>query len=77
MTAFATVNFDQPANVLANATGKPLLADVAGNPRSGAADRHGRPRELELIGEGASPLRETERLRVAIVRRRALRCRAD
>ena len=29
MTAFATVNYDQPANVLANATGKPLLADVA------------------------------------------------
>ncbi len=29
MTAFATVNYDQPANVLANATGKPLLAAVA------------------------------------------------
>jgi RND superfamily putative drug exporter len=29
MTAFATVNYDQPANVLANATGKPLLAQVA------------------------------------------------
>jgi len=28
MTAFATVNYDQPANVLANATGKPLLAQV-------------------------------------------------
>ncbi|MGA2928607.1 MAG: MMPL family transporter, partial [Solirubrobacteraceae bacterium] len=28
MTAFATVNYDQPANVLANATGKPLLTDV-------------------------------------------------
>jgi RND superfamily putative drug exporter len=28
MTAFATVNYDQPANVLANATGKPLLALV-------------------------------------------------
>jgi RND superfamily putative drug exporter len=26
MTAFATVNYDQPANKLANATGKPLLA---------------------------------------------------
>jgi putative drug exporter of the RND superfamily len=30
MTAFATVNYDQPANVLANATGKPLLAQVNG-----------------------------------------------
>ncbi len=30
MTAFATVNYDQPANVLANATGKPLLALVNG-----------------------------------------------
>jgi RND superfamily putative drug exporter len=29
-TAFATVNYDQPANVLANATGKPLLAQVNG-----------------------------------------------
>ncbi len=29
MTAFATVNYDQPANVLASATGKPLLAQVA------------------------------------------------
>jgi RND superfamily putative drug exporter len=29
MTAFATVNYDQPANVLATGTGKPLLADVA------------------------------------------------
>ncbi len=29
MTAFATVNYDQPANVLANATGKPLLSQVA------------------------------------------------
>jgi RND superfamily putative drug exporter len=29
MTAFATVNYDQPANVLANSTGKPLLAQVA------------------------------------------------
>ena len=29
MTAFATVNYDQPANVLANATGTPLLAQVA------------------------------------------------
>jgi RND superfamily putative drug exporter len=29
MTAFATVNYDQPANVLANATGEPLLAQVA------------------------------------------------
>jgi RND superfamily putative drug exporter len=29
MTAFATVNYDQPANVLATATGKPLLAQVA------------------------------------------------
>ncbi len=29
MTAFATVNYDQPANALANATGKPLLAQVA------------------------------------------------
>ncbi|MGO9956624.1 MAG: MMPL family transporter [Solirubrobacteraceae bacterium] len=28
MTAFATVNYDQPANVLANSTGKPLLAAV-------------------------------------------------
>jgi putative drug exporter of the RND superfamily len=28
MTAFATINYDQPANVLANATGKPLLALV-------------------------------------------------
>src|SRR3984885_7414301 len=28
MTAFATINYDQPANVLANATGKPLLAQV-------------------------------------------------
>jgi RND superfamily putative drug exporter len=28
MTAFATVNYDQPANVLATATGKPLLAQV-------------------------------------------------
>jgi RND superfamily putative drug exporter len=28
MTAFATINYDQPANVLANATGKPLLAEV-------------------------------------------------
>jgi putative drug exporter of the RND superfamily len=28
MTAFATVNYDQPANVLANAAGKPLLAQV-------------------------------------------------
>jgi putative drug exporter of the RND superfamily len=28
MTAFATVNYDQPANVLANATGTPLLAQV-------------------------------------------------
>jgi RND superfamily putative drug exporter len=30
MTAFATVNYNQPANVLANATGKPLLSLVAG-----------------------------------------------
>jgi len=29
MTAFATVNYDQPANVLANSTGTPLLARVA------------------------------------------------
>ncbi|MGO9902682.1 MAG: MMPL family transporter [Solirubrobacteraceae bacterium] len=29
MTAFATVNYDQPANVLANATGKPFLALVS------------------------------------------------
>jgi RND superfamily putative drug exporter len=29
MTAFATINYDQPANVLANSTGKPLLAQVA------------------------------------------------
>jgi RND superfamily putative drug exporter len=29
MTAFATVNYDQPANVLPNSTGKPLLAQVA------------------------------------------------
>jgi len=29
MTAFATVNYDQPANVLASSTGKPLLARVA------------------------------------------------
>jgi putative drug exporter of the RND superfamily len=29
MTAFATVNYDQPANVLANATGTPLVAQVA------------------------------------------------
>jgi putative drug exporter of the RND superfamily len=29
MTAFATVNYDQPGNVLANATGKPLLAQVS------------------------------------------------
>ena len=28
MTAFATVNYDKPANVLANDTGKPLLAQV-------------------------------------------------
>jgi RND superfamily putative drug exporter len=28
-TAFATVNYDQPANVLANSTGKPLLSQVA------------------------------------------------
>jgi len=28
MTAFATVNYDQAANVLGNATGKPLLAQV-------------------------------------------------
>ena len=28
MTAFATVNFDQPANKLANDTGKPILADI-------------------------------------------------
>jgi putative drug exporter of the RND superfamily len=28
MTAFATVNYDHPANVLASATGKPLLAQV-------------------------------------------------
>ena len=28
MTAFATVNYDKPANALANDTGKPLLADV-------------------------------------------------
>jgi RND superfamily putative drug exporter len=28
-TAFATVNYDQPANVLANSTGKPLLTKVA------------------------------------------------
>ena len=27
-TAFATVNYDKPANQLANSTGKPLLADV-------------------------------------------------
>jgi putative drug exporter of the RND superfamily len=29
MTAFATVNYDQPANGLSNSTGTPLLADVA------------------------------------------------
>ena len=29
MTAFATVNYDQPANVLANAVGKPLLTQVS------------------------------------------------
>jgi RND superfamily putative drug exporter len=29
MTAFATVNYDQPASVLANSTGKSLLAQVA------------------------------------------------
>ena len=29
MTAFATVNYDQPANVLPERTGKPLLAEVA------------------------------------------------
>jgi putative drug exporter of the RND superfamily len=28
-TAFATIDYDQPANVLANATGNPLLAQVA------------------------------------------------
>jgi RND superfamily putative drug exporter len=28
-TAFATVNYDQPGNVLGNATGKPLLAQVS------------------------------------------------
>jgi putative drug exporter of the RND superfamily len=28
MTAFATINYDQPANALANSTGKPLLAQV-------------------------------------------------
>jgi len=28
MTAFATVNYDQPANVLSNNTGKPLIAQV-------------------------------------------------
>ncbi len=28
MTAFATVNYDQPANVLGNSTGSPLLAQV-------------------------------------------------
>jgi putative drug exporter of the RND superfamily len=29
MTAFATINYDQPANVLTNATGTPLLAQLA------------------------------------------------
>jgi putative drug exporter of the RND superfamily len=29
MTAFATINYDQAGNVLANSTGKPLLAQVA------------------------------------------------
>ena len=29
MTAFATINYDQPANVLANSTGKSLLVQVA------------------------------------------------
>ena len=29
MTAFATINYGQPANVLSKSTGKPLLADVA------------------------------------------------
>jgi putative drug exporter of the RND superfamily len=28
MTAFATVNYDKPANVLSNSVGKPLLSDV-------------------------------------------------
>ena len=28
-TAFATVNYDKPANLLANTVGKPLLADIA------------------------------------------------
>ena len=47
MTAFATINYDKPANELSNDTGKPLLAGVAGCAHSGPSGRGGRSGDRE------------------------------